>query len=1761
VSDEERKNLLEGLGELDWDSALDEWEKKAFSPEPPKAEPAKAEPAKAEPAIPKIQHEEGNEEQTRVALSSEAAMLARPEGTMIAPVPRELREEASRPSVTPRETARGLGAPPSSSKVPAAPSARPSAPGSTRGGLGQLFMKGPSSSPRLEPDRPSETMRFERRQAERESETLIRSGAKPPRSGPSQILEPEEKTALLTKRKSISDAITETRLPADDEMPTLGRPSMPPRRSLAPEEPSAFLDGRTRSQFLRRIEWLEEEARVTADDTVRGRALLALSELSALASEPEHALAYAVEARDTAPSLALAWRQARQLMPNDPDVLVEALDAEAASSEAPSARAHATLLAADVLRMNGNGDAAVERWDSACKLDPADVRAPIARAALALAQSDHTNRALSVTGNSELVVLDRAIATALRLRGVERASSEHEEMPINDGLRHARGAIATGDVIAAANAIAEIAAVTEIATGASWLSASFGAAHIGSRRASARALKTLTGDGDPLARRALAARGIELGDPELVLQALRAGADQGTFTLAERATLQLLAGKDGDVGDALSLPWNEEPTLRPLEEAIAAIAKPATGDEAIARAHRTSGSRIRKAETTLGRLLGARAPDAVIDELLAGIGAARPPTTAGVALESAVRAKRWQDVSDAIAALPSSGDAARDGQRHVAAALVAERAGDAERTKRAWAEAVRASPPFDGLVRIAAELDPEIDLGRALLQIASEMPDDAASSILRLEAVARGAAPEQESELLERIHHGAPTLGIGSFLAERLARRRGDLDEVIRWIQERKSADPLEGALDAVREALLVADRDSELASSRLEEAHRERPDDAALRELYERLAADPPADRAAWREKRAASAPAATARVLWLEAALEHERLGDQEGVLRVGRKAQEAGDHGLASLLVDRAELAMGDAIRQTDELLERTKTLEDPAAQREAFERLATIDAYARHDRAAATMWHRSILEIDPKYKPSLRWLEQTYLGEGRDDELVSVFEQIALALAGTGGAELSAHAQSAARFRSREISTRDVNASDRLGTLWERTYPWAKLAADQPVPSLWSLRAMNAHARVRRDDGAVLGTTTALLDRTQRPAERAALLLRASEAAERLERLDQAREFLERAAEQDPGDVVTWGFLAELRERGGDPRAAAEACESLARTSVVPEHQLLAWHDAAKIWLDDVREGDRAIAALEAAAEIDPSHADIFPRLSAIYAERGLDAELARLLEKRLATVHDEDERVALEVELAHAFAEMGELRKAKTALQNALDIRPSHTSALATMGELCSKEGDWTGAEQAYVRLARLLPDPAEQRAIYERLGEIYAGHAPNLSRAEVAYKEVKKRAPGEIPVLEKLVDVYRRQGDLANAVDTQQEIVGLLVDPDARLQGLIELAKIYETIGRDPRRAEQVLDAARKEYPTSVVALRSLAEFYARHRQMPAMQILLDRAAADARRAFAQGRFVPSLFEVLHAAFELRGKRDAARVVAATLAAVEGQNADLPGAEARAVDPRLDELLAPELMSPALRALLFRSGDALDVVAPSDLRALRATPLPPGTAIGATIGSIATFVGLGALMILISPQLGRVALPLASNPATLLIGEGLAQEKNQRACLFVVARALKMLLSHASALIRVPPPEVAPLVAGLFNVFNPSYVPPGVDPRRVQEYARRIGPALPKNLDPTVGVIALEAAGMLAPHWPVLANGAIGWANRVALLAVGDPNAALDAIAWDKNEGAVPTDPEDRAAWIARNAEARELMTFSVTDAYAEARIRLALEK
>src|SRR5690606_5564897 len=187
--------------------------------------------------------------------------------------------------------------------------------------------------------------------------------------------------------------------------------------------------------------------------------------------------------------------------------------------------------------------------------------------------------------------------------------------------------------------------------------------------------------------------------------------------------------------------------------------------------------------------------------------------------------------------------------------------------------------------------------------------------------------------------------------------------------------------------------------------------------------------------------------------------------------------------------------------------------------------------------------------------------------------------------------------------------------------------------------------------------------------------------------------------------------------------------------------------------------------RAVHALEAALEHDITHAEAFQRLQASYVRAKETQKLAELLERRLAATRDPEERVSIEVMRGRALAGVGEKQAAKQALTAALDANPEHAEALDAFAELCKEEGDWAGAEQAWIRLARHVGDAERQAAIYTKLGALYDDQLPNPERAEMAYQEVLKRQPDNIGATQRLIETYVQLGNEERAVALQQQLI------------------------------------------------------------------------------------------------------------------------------------------------------------------------------------------------------------------------------------------------------------------------------------------------------------------------------------------------------------------------------------------------------------
>lgn len=1570
-------------------------------------------------------------------------------------------------------------------------------------------------------------------------------------------------------------------------------PSAAGERTFDDEKPAAeWLANENRRGFAARAEWLADEARLLESPEAKARGLLAASELLAIAGDATRAEMLALEAEEFAPELEMVRRQVRAfaaLVGDEPRVR-EGLDQESREASSEEARAHASFMLLRHARRQGERDveqvlaaaarhqhqdeAALALLDDA--LEGHEGAAALARKSSFADAIGHLRRLFGYEpildlpklgeshDTSAVTVEDRWFGALRALHAVAEARAPGED---NTGIDEIR----IGNAITALGALAE--AIPELEGAVHWLVGTLGREHAAFRPRAAAALRTLPGK--PGRDRMLAATLLDHGVAEIV--ANRTGnedlaqlVDSATgFASEERAALSALAGRP--------FTYDAEDVLGAALGGLGRLG--ANPDQDADRVVGTSSNRIawRAARRVAGDLPLASLEGALL---------AKDDSYFGSEHAVAARLLREEGRLEELADLLLRGQTLAE---RLASALLAEAAGRFERARTAYAGLERAEPRLLSAVRAAQELDStpmpkghSPAFAQSLLGAIEGSSGLVRQSLLfelfaRDELAAEKLTASARELGLSQLHDLDKSTYLATFLGEDAARTT-DRRTMLSYIDLRKAAvtDADERVLETVRELLLYVDaataggdeaeNDAANAASRAEEAHRARPRDLALRELFEGLATELPADSAEYRVARAKEHTGVVRAALLHDAALLYEERGEAKAALSVLKQELTASssksghDEREGSWLraaVERLEIQSGESERLADQLMLVARESDDKGKRLEAYMRLADLDARGRGDSASALLWHRTILDEEPNHLPSLRYVEHALISGGRADELEPLASSIARVLAASDSrdgkpadtaGEASAHAELAARFRLRSPDA-----------VWTQVRDLVELAFQQPTPSLWAIRTLNAHARHAHDDGAILKTTLALLARASAPADRATLLTRAAEAAARLGRADEAREHLEEAVLADSEDVIAWGLLVEAREATGDVAGAAEACESLARSSSVDAHRLVAYYEAGRLWLEAVGDEERAIASFEQAARIDAAHADLFERLSQLFAARGDQSQLANLIERRLADIQDEDERILLEVELARTLERLGQLSQAKATLERALSAKPDHTAALAVFADVSAREGDYPSAEDAWLRLARLLTNAAEQRHVYERLGELYTQHAVNLPRAEAAWKEVLRRAPENEQALHALVNVYRAQNDITRAVEVFEQYLRLAPDSDERQRRLIALARLYED-AQNTRKAEQVLEAARREFPTSVLPLRSLAEFYGRQRQIPAMNILLDRAAGDARRAIAAGRFTSAVFQTLGTAAELRKNADATRVVAATVAAFEGRASALEGATLRAADPRLDELLAPEILSPALRALLARTGDALDNASPLDLRSLGAThPSPALQPTANMLVQAGMQLGMQGLQVYVTPRLGRVCLPVGSSPPAILVGESLLTTQHDKARAFLVLRALKLVYMRASALVRTSATDLPVLVGAWVKVFNPSWVAPGLNAAAVAEMGRSVAAGLPAHYDPNFGVMALEAAAALGTQTANLGGATLTWANRAALLAVGDPSAALDAVAWGLGQDALPTEREARAAWIARTQDARELLAFSVSEPYLEARRRLGL--
>jgi tetratricopeptide (TPR) repeat protein len=995
---------------------------------------------------------------------------------------------------------------------------------------------------------------------------------------------------------------------------------------------------------------------------------------------------------------------------------------------------------------------------------------------------------------------------------------------------------------------------------------------------------------------------------------------------------------------------------------------------------------------------------------------------------------------------------------------------------------------------------------------------------------------------------------------ERLYRRRGDVQALQRMHEQAAPffTSPMDVSGRLVRAALLIGATQAEHSKALLERAYKVHPSDSILQDLLLRLdAGASPTERAQWLLLQTKDAPADVARAARIRAGAVLEDAGLHAEAAGIYREVYGAHpDDRLVERVLNRAELAARDYTRLGERWFASARESKSDEQTIRTLERLAWLDQHVRGDASNAILSYQAILEYAPGHIAALRSLERAFFEQGRDEELAQVEQLLASHLA--FGPDVAAHARMAVTL----WNQLNVDEHEVIG-------PFLDSIAPDVVHEPWFARKLEAWGRTSQNPTVRAMALQSMLSHSDHPLTYATWSLRLAEAVSTDDTdLDaSARELLEPALARAPRHPTLAEELARVYERTGSHERAAETYELAAEAADVPNRKAAFWYRAGLLWQNSVGNDRRAAANYSRVAEIDVCYADVFGRLQHLFTEYGELHPLADVIEARIRAGGSPADIMQLHRAVAEIYRKTGELDKARVALQSALDLQPEDRDTLEALVHVCRQQQDWARTAEMLIRLARVVREQDVLVSIFLEIGSIYDTRIADPRRAEVAYRRVLRFDPHHIDALERLGRLYMNERDLRKAADIYETLVRVVVDPERRTEHQVQLAKLVEQLG-DVRQAELLFEQVRRTDPTHLGHLREFADFYRRQGANAAFSVHMSRAQLDFVHKLEANVADPDAWHGLMEVLRWRGRLDAARCCASAgmMLGVHVEDYEnepeialgIPGAEQRALNAELDDLLCPPELSASTKAVFEIANPVLEKLLPFDLRSLRADKLSQRNHTFALVTEqVKQWFGLDQIQLLVTDVLPNVCVPIGNAPVRILLGRSLLHTTHEVEKRFMIARAVKIATSHLSIAARSRPSSVALVLSALVRVFDPQYQPLHLDFEELEALTLSIKKMMGRKERTKLMVHALEMARTHHFHPENLAFLASQHADRVALLATGSLHYALSSlIKLVGEERAQQAGATDFIAVATHMPEARDLFFFALSDPYFEARSR-----
>ncbi len=209
-------------------------------------------------------------------------------------------------------------------------------------------------------------------------------------------------------------------------------------------------------------------------------------------------------------------------------------------------------------------------------------------------------------------------------------------------------------------------------------------------------------------------------------------------------------------------------------------------------------------------------------------------------------------------------------------------------------------------------------------------------------------------------------------------------------------------------------------------------------------------------------------------------------------------------------------------------------------------------------------------------------------------------------------------------------------------------------------------------------------------------------------------------------------------------------------------------------------------DRGTAKLKKRFDQNPSDEEAFVKLWDRHLENEAWGAMVALLEKRVAALEDDREKIRALIKLGSLYDEkLGDPHRAVDAFQRVLALEPENRRAIWALGMLYHDLEDWEKVIEIYLQRIDLAEGPEEKLALRAQLAQIYEQRLQQEDQALMEYIRAARLAPQNVRILLNMEKLATRTESFRELLAIYEDVVEHVDRIELRIALYLKLARLY----------------------------------------------------------------------------------------------------------------------------------------------------------------------------------------------------------------------------------------------------------------------------------------------------------------------------------------------------------------------------------------